>query len=207
MWKVHIDLDSIYFDTHFQCSGLPRGSQRKVKFIPAFVVTLFRGLKNNRWIRLSHMAWNYQQFHVVQPLNVRHGQHLMETETLVLQDFQGGENTPEWKSPRLPGWIETRVGFQTWRMSMVCTCRKSLARVLLEAGEDVEDWAGRELSAVSCRGFMHGELEQNRVAWREMGVWSSSLLVGRMGNLTGTVSGCQGKSRCLAGVWELSCDA
>lgn len=83
---------------------------------------------------------------------------------------------------------------------MVCTCRKSLARVLLEAGEDVEDWAGRELSAVSCRGFMHGELEQNRVAWREMGVWSSSLLVGRMGNLTGTVSGCQGKSRCLAGV-------
>lgn len=52
---------------------------------------------------------------------------------------------------------------------------------------------------------MHG----NRVLSREMGVWRSSLVVGRMRNLTCMISGCQGKYiwGYLAGVWELSCDA
>lgn len=39
--------------------------------------------------------------------------------------------------------------------------RKAWVPVLLEARRDVGDWAGRELRAVSYRGFMHGELEQN----------------------------------------------
>lgn len=43
MCNIYIDLDSFHFDTHFQCSGLPRGSQRKAKLIPAFVATLYLG--------------------------------------------------------------------------------------------------------------------------------------------------------------------